>query len=101
MQPWMQHIGLGFSLAGVLVICLADAWLSRSMLIYLDAVEANLENVVASLRSGSTFVMATGIDVKRDKSQNQARLVKTFGWLVLALGFGFQLAGLYLNQLPA
>ena len=101
MQPWMQHIGLGFSLAGVLVISLADAWLSRSILIYLDAVEANLESIVASLRAGSTHVIVTGIDVKRDKSQNQARLAKTLGWLVLALGFGFQLAGLYLNAPPA
>jgi hypothetical protein len=98
MEPWMQLFGVGFSLAGALVIGFADAWLSRSMLIYLDALEANLEKMVASVRSGRTQVLVTGIDVKRDQGQNQARLVKTFGWLLLTLGFGFQFAGLYLTR---
>src|SRR5436853_6883705 len=98
MEPWMQLVGVGTSLVGVLVISRADACLSRSILIYLDALEANMENMVTSLRVGSTYILVKGIDVKRDQRQNQARLVKTFGWLVLEVGFGIQLAGLYLNR---
>ena len=69
-----------------------DAWLSRSMLIYLDAIEANVGKVVQALRAGGTEVAVTHINLARDRGQNQARALKTLGWLALAAGFGLQIA---------
>ena len=100
MEPWLRLVGLGISLGGALVLALADALLSRSILIYLDALEANVAKMVEALRSGSTSVIVTGVDLKRDRSQNLARALKTVGWLALALGFGIQLAAAYLTKPP-
>jgi hypothetical protein len=93
--------GLGFSLGGALVVALADAWLSRSFLIYVDAVEGNVGRLVEAVRAGTAQLTVTGIDVKRDKGQDRARALKTLGWLALALGFGLQIVAAYLNKLPA
>jgi hypothetical protein len=89
--------GLGLSLGGAVVVALADAWLSRMVLTYLDAVEADLERLVEAVRAGGTRVTVTGIDVKRDRRQDRVRTLKTVGWLLLALGFGLQLAATYAN----
>lgn len=40
MHHYLGLAGLGFNLFGALILTLADAWLSRSVLVYLDAVEA-------------------------------------------------------------
>jgi hypothetical protein len=89
--------GLGFSLGGALVVSLADAWLSRSVLIYLDAVEANVGKVVEALRAGTIDAAVTGINLQRDRGQDRARILKSLGWLALALGFGLQIAGALLG----
>ena len=65
--------GLGFTLGGAVAVAFADLWLSRLLLVYLDALEANGEKLAQSLRSGSTHVVVTGIDLKRDQRQNRAR----------------------------
>jgi cell division inhibitor SulA len=100
MGPWILPVGLGLSLGGALVLALADAWLSRSILVYLDAVEANVTKMVEALRAGSIHVIVTSIDLKRDRRQNLARGLKTVGWLALAAGFGLQLTAAYLTKLP-
>jgi hypothetical protein len=89
---------LWLSLAGTLVVALADAWLSRSILIYLDAVEANVQKIVEALRSGSTQIDFTGINLKRDLRQNQARMFKSLGWFAMASGFGLQIAVAWLTR---
>jgi hypothetical protein len=43
MEFWIVLAGLALGLGGALVVALADAWLSQSLLVYLDAVEANWE----------------------------------------------------------
>lgn len=95
---WIHLVGLGLSIAAALVIGLADAWLSRSMLIYLDALEANVAKVVKLLREGGTQLDVTNIDLNRDGGQNQARAMKTLGWFALALSFGVQIAALCLGR---
>ena len=53
-------------------------------------------------RFGFDFLLdITSIDPKRDRGQNQARGLKTLGWLVLALGFGLQIAAACLTGTPA
>jgi hypothetical protein len=69
-----------------------DACLSRSVVVYLDAVEANLAKVVELLREGGDRLEVTAMDPKRDRGQNRARALKTLGWLVLTLGFALQIA---------
>jgi hypothetical protein len=98
METWILHIGLGLSLGGALVLALADAWLSRSILVYLDDVEANVTKLVDALRAGSTHLIVSSIDLKRDRSQNVARGLKTFGWLALSAGFALQIAANYLTK---
>jgi hypothetical protein len=100
MEYWLLLVALGFNLGGALVLALADAWLSRSTLVYLDAVEANVAKMVDALRSASTSVMVTGVDLKRDRGQNVARALKTIGWLALALGFALQFAAVYMTRPP-
>jgi hypothetical protein len=100
MELSILHAGLGLSFGGAVVLALADAWLTRSMLAYLDAVEANVTKMVEALRAGSTYVIVTSMDVKRDQSQNVARGLKMIGWLALAAGIGFQLAAAYLTKPP-
>jgi hypothetical protein len=101
MEPLMQFVGPGLSLLGVVVLGLADAWLSRSILMYLDAVEANVATIVQSLRAGSTHVIITGVDLKRDRRQNRVRGLKMLGWIILAFGVGIQFVRLYLNRSAA
>ncbi|MEI7685714.1 MAG: hypothetical protein WCL32_11870 [Planctomycetota bacterium] len=92
MQDRLLLAGLGVSLVGSLVVALADAWLSRLTLIYLDAIEANVANLVQAVRSRVDQVAATSVDPMRDRKENRARTLKTLGWLALVLGFGLQLA---------
>lgn len=84
--------GLGLAIGGTLLVAVADAWLSRSILLYLDAVEANVAELTKALRSGGTDVAVTGMNIKRDRGQNRARAVKSLGWLAMVAGFGLQLA---------
>ena len=93
------YAGLGLALAGALIIAWADAWLSRALLVYLDALEANMGRVVEAIRAGATNLKATGIDLRRDRSQERARTLKTMGWLALAAGFALQLVAAYLTTL--
>ena len=92
--------GLGLTLGGTVVAALADLWLSRLVLVYLDALESNVEKLAHAIRNGSTFLAITGIDLKRDQRQNHARRLKTLGWLVLLLGLGVQIVAAYLATLP-
>src|SRR5438309_1150744 len=98
MAFWLLLAGLGFNLGGSLMAAVADAWLSRSILVYLDAVEANLTEAVGALRAGATQLTVTGIDARRDRGQDRARAAKTLGWLALALGFGLQLIAAWLTK---
>jgi len=95
---WIQIVGLGLCLAGGLIVGLADAWLSQSLLMYIDAVEANVTTLVQGSQPGGTHRKLTEIDLKRDWRLDRARGLKTLGWLVLALGFGLQLAALWLTR---
>ena len=79
-------VGLGLELAGVLILALADAWFSRSVLVYLDAVEANIAKVVDVLQTGGSQFVITPMDQKRDRGQDRARLLKLLGWAVMFLG---------------
>jgi hypothetical protein len=101
METWLLPVGLGGSVAGAVVLALADAWLSRSILVYLDAVEANVHRLAAAVRSGSTEFNVTGIDLKRDRRQNSARALKMVGWLILAAGLALQFGASYLAVAPA
>jgi hypothetical protein len=91
MHVWPQITGLGLCLGGAVLIALADAWLSRSFLIYLDAIEASVGKIVDAFQSGNTQIAVPFIDFKRDRGQNRARALKTIGWLALAMGFGLQM----------
>jgi hypothetical protein len=102
MESWMLlRTGLGLGLGGALVVAVADAWLSRAMLVYLDAVEANVGKLVESARDADRRLDVTGIDLRRDQGQNRARALKTLGWLALASGFALQLAAACLAKPPA
>jgi hypothetical protein len=92
--------GLGVALGGAVTVALADLWLSRLVLVYLDALEANVENLAKAVRTGSTDLAVTGIDLKRDKRQNRARSLKTLGWLALIVGLGAQIVAAYLAKPP-
>jgi hypothetical protein len=63
-------------------------------------VEANVGKLVEALRAGNTQLAVTGINRKRDQGQDRARVLKTFGWLCLALGFGLQIAAICLTKPP-
>jgi hypothetical protein len=95
METWISLAGLGLGVGGALILALGDAMLSRSILIYLDAVEANVAKLVEAVRAGDTQLMVTGTDLKRDRGQNTARALKMLGWLTLALGFALQLVARY------
>jgi hypothetical protein len=92
MESWLLLAGLGLAVGGAFVAALADAYLSRSVLVYLDAVEANLAKVIELLREGGDSLDVTAVDSRRDRGQNQARALKSLGWLVLTLGFALQIA---------
>jgi hypothetical protein len=91
MAPLILLVGLGLSLCSALVLALADAWLTRLMLVYLDAVEANVAKMVEAFRTENIDLSFTSMDHKRDRSLNVARGLKTLGWLALAAGFCLQL----------
>jgi hypothetical protein len=93
--------GLGLSMAAAVVLAVTDAWLSRSMLIYLDAVETNVAKIVHALRAGGTEPTVTGMNLQRDQGQDRARAIKTLAWFVMAAGFGLQLAAACLARLAA
>jgi hypothetical protein len=99
MESWLLLAGLGLGLAGALVVAMADAWLSRSLLNYLDDVECNVAKLAEAIRAGNAHVAITDIDLKRDRGQNQARGLKSAGWLALALGLGLQFAAACLRRL--
>jgi hypothetical protein len=90
--------GLGLIFGGAVMVALADLWFSRLLLVYLDAVEANVEKLAEAVRTGSMVITVTGIDLKRDKRENSARLLKTLGWLVLILGLGIQIGAALLAK---
>ena len=90
---WMLAGGLALTLGGAAVAGVADAWFARSLLIYLDAVEANVSTIVRAIQKGTTDPAVTGINLKRDRGQDRARALKSLGWLLLVLGLGLQLAG--------
>ena len=100
MENWLTLAGLGLGAGGALTIALGDAWLSRSVLVYLDAVEANVAKLVEAVQAGGTYLKVTGMDPKRDRGQNSARALKMLGWLILVLGFGLQFAGRYWSAGP-
>ena len=100
MAAWMLLAGLGLSLGGAIVAGLADAWLSRSVLIYLDAVEHNLRNVVKTIQAGGHDPNVTEPNLKRDRTQDQARAAKSLGWVALVLGFSLQLVAACLIRFP-
>ena len=91
-------VGLGLNLAGAVILALADAWFSRSVLVYLDAVEANLSKVVGVLQSGGSHFVITEINPARDRGQDRARSMKLVGWCVLSLGFLVLLIALRLGM---
>lgn len=97
MESWLVAAGLAVSLVGAFVLAVADAWLSRSMLVYLDAIEANVASLVEAVRAGGTRLKFTGMDQTRDRRQNSARALKLLGWLLLAVGFALQLSAIYLR----
>ena len=89
---------LGLNLAGAVILGLADAWFSRSVLVYLGAVEGNLSKVVGVLQSGGSHFDITGVNPGRDRGQNQTRSLKLVEWGVLALGFLLLLIALRLGM---
>ena len=92
--------GLGLIFGGAVVVALADLWLSRLLLVYLDAVESNVKMLADAIRSGSTNLAITGIDLKRDQRQNRARMLKTLGWMAVILGLGVQIVVAYVAKPP-
>lgn len=100
MESWMPLAGLGLGLGGALVAGLSDAWLSRSVLIYLDAVEANVAQLVAAVREGHTTLQVTVADLRRDRGQDRARALKLLGWVLLAAGLGLQVTAACVARRP-
>jgi hypothetical protein len=90
--------GLGVALGGAVTVALADLWLSQLFLVYLDAMEANVEKLAEAVRTGTTDLAVTGIDLKRDNRQNRARALKTLGWLAVIVGLGVQIVAAYLAK---
>src|ERR1051326_6469599 len=80
----VQHVlalgGLGFAVAGGLILALADVWFSHAVLVYLDVVETNLLNAIEVLRHGGNQFETAGVSAKRDRSQDRARFLKFLGW---------------------
>lgn len=92
MEYQLLLAGLAVSLGGALVVALADAFLSRLMLMHLDTLEVNLTKLVQAHQTGATPFAVDEVDLKRDRRENRARAFKMLGWLALATGFGLQLA---------
>ena len=100
MQEQILIAGLVLTVAGALLSAVADAWLSRLVLVYLDAMEANVGKLAEAVRSGGKHVATTGIDLKRDRRQETARAFKLLGWAVLVLGLATQLAATWWRLYP-
>ena len=94
MHLYLSIGGLAINLAAALILAVADVWFSRSLLLHLDAQEANVSKLVQVLQSGGSGFVDTGVDLKRDRGENRARFLKLVGWGLLALGFLLNLAGL-------
>jgi hypothetical protein len=102
MPQVMLLLSLGGGLAGALIVTLADAWLSRLLLTYLDGIETNVETLTEALRTGQTNVAVAGLDLKRDRRLDRARHFKTLGWLIVVVAFALQLAAAWLiNRTPS
>lgn len=101
MQQFLTLAGLGFAVAGGLILALADVWFSHAVLVYLDVVETNLLNVIEVLRHGGNQFETDGVSAKRDRGQDRARLLKLLGWTALVLGFLFQTVALLLPRAQA
>lgn len=101
MDAWLLPVGLGVSVAGAIVLALADAWLSRSILVYLDAIEADVHRLAVAVHSGTTECPVRGINLTRDRWQNRARALKMLGWLILAAGLALQFGAAYPAAAPA
>jgi hypothetical protein len=95
---WMLIGGLVLAIGGAAVAGFADTWLSRSVLIYLDAVEENVGEIVKAVQAGTKEFAFTGINLQRDRGQNRARTLKTMGWLTLTVGFGLQFVSACLGR---
>ena len=96
MPCWSAIAGLGLALGGAVLVAWADAWFSRAVLIYLDAIQTNVAQVVQALRSGGTSPRITEVNPQRDRTQNRARSMKLLGWCVLILGFLVQILAAWL-----
>src|SRR5438874_399259 len=70
MSFWLVLIGLGLNFTGAVIIALVDAWFSRALLVYLDALESNLGLAVQELHRGGTKFVPTKVDLLRDRNQN-------------------------------
>jgi len=97
MTLYLQIAGCGLTLAGALVLALADLWFSRSVLVYLDALETSLLNLIQVLQQGGSRFVPGEMDLARDRGQNRARFLKLVGWSFLILGFACHLALLVLG----
>jgi hypothetical protein len=93
MYGWVIFSGSVLNVVGAILIALGDTWFSRSVLIYLDALEGSLSKVVDMLRSGGKDFIALEINPQRDRGQDRARSVKLVGWCVLTVGLVVQLIG--------
>jgi hypothetical protein len=98
MHGWVIFSGLALNIVGTILIVLGDTWFSRSVLIYLDALEGSLSKAVEMLRSGGKDFIALEINSQRDRGQDRARFVKLVGWCVLTVGFLVQLVGGFLAK---
>ena len=101
MVPHLLLTGLILNLVGIAILAIADVWFSRAVLVHLDALEANLTNLIGILRNGSGHLVDSGIDLRRDRGQDRARFVKLIGWVLLALGILTQGASLVVCLTPA
>ena len=61
---------LGPTFGGAVAVALADLWFSRLVLIYVDALEADVARLSHAIRTGSSDFEVPDIDLKRDQRQN-------------------------------
>lgn len=94
MLAHLNILGLILNLAGALILAYGDVWFSRSVLVHLDAVQENLSQLIGILRNGGGKPIDSGVDLRRERGQDQARFVKVIGWALLGLGFAAQIAWL-------
>jgi hypothetical protein len=101
MPYWLGISGLGLNLLGAAIVALTDSRFSRVVLVYLDAVEANLVGLARALREGRTDFILQEVDVRRDRALDRSRSLKLAGWCVLILGLLLQAIALQLAKSPA